>query len=191
MKHIDNFDDLEKLITFKKEDNLFAMVQIIKRQKDHPEERIKETSINTYYIRSAEHLMKLKNEIIMLCNHYGARAYINISPKSISKLQGLVAQELVRKMNDNEIDNPEHVTKSVAGKMKSKDAWWVIDMDEDKYQYKSDVLNFLKANNVEFNIIQTANGLHFLARPFNRKLFGDMFPSIDLHINSMGTLLFF
>lgn len=188
---IDNFSFLANHIGFQKEDNMFVMIQIVRRQKDHPNEKVKEGSLATYFVRSKQHLLSLEDEIKNLCLLYGARAYINISPKSIQKLQGLVAQELVRKMNDNEVDNPIHVTKSVAGKMKSKTPWWVIDMDEDKLQYKSGVLRFLSENKIVFKIIKTVSGYHYLTRPFNRKEFSDKFPEIDLHVNSMGALLYF
>lgn len=188
---IDNFSFLANHIEFQEKDNMFVMVQIVRRQKDHPNEKVKEGSLATYFVRSKQHLLSLEDEIKNLCLLYGARAYINISPKSIQKLQGLVAQELVRKMNDNEVDNPIHVAKSVAGKMKSKTPWWVIDMDSDKLHYKSEVLHFLSENKIEFKIIKTASGYHYLARPFNRKEFSDKFPEIDLHVNSMGTLLYF
>lgn len=40
-------------------------------------------------------------------------------------------------------------------------------------------------------IIPTKQGCHLLVRPFNLKEFNNKFPDIDVHKNSMGTLLYY
>ena len=37
----------------------------------------------------------------------------------------------------------------------------------------------------------TKQGVHLIVRPFNLKAFKDSFPDVDVHKNSMGTLLYF
>lgn len=38
--------------------------------------------------------------------------------------------------------------------------------------------------------LPTKNGIHIIARPFNLKEFHDIFPNINVHKNSMGTVLY-
>ena len=52
--------------------------------------------IKTYYITSKEQLEDYKEEIIQLCNVFGARAYINLNAKSFEK----VALELNKQLAD-------------------------------------------------------------------------------------------
>ena len=40
-------------------------------------------------------------------------------------------------------------------------------------------------------IIPTKQGCHLLVRPFNLKEFSSNFPNVDIHKNSMGTLLYY
>ena len=65
---------------------VFCHMQIVCRAKDHKDEKVKEGAIKTYFIKNEEHLRKIMPEVILLCEHYGTRAYINVSPKSFEKL---------------------------------------------------------------------------------------------------------
>lgn len=54
-------------------------------------------------------------EIILLCEHYGARAYINIAGKDFDQLQKLMLQKLAVDVCQNNIRNPRKVLNSAAG----------------------------------------------------------------------------
>lgn len=68
----------------------------IAQSKDHKGEnkKVKESAIKTYFIRSREHLDRVKEEVIFLCEHYGARAYINVAGKDFRNLQDLLLAKL-------------------------------------------------------------------------------------------------
>ena len=50
---IDNSELCKKLITFTHDDNKFCYCQIVQRAKDHPEKKVGEHAIKTYFVRSA------------------------------------------------------------------------------------------------------------------------------------------
>ena len=56
---------------------------------------------------------------------------------------------------------------------------------------KTDIANYV--HNEGINIlaeIPTKNGVHFIIPPINSKKFTETFPNVDLHPNSMGTILY-
>ena len=143
-------------------------------------------------------------EICLLCEHYGARAYINVSPESFEKLQKSMLLKLASLVCEGNIQNPRITLNSAAGALNSKNPIWIVDIDNveiqepvlewfDKY-FKLDVtLPFYNTREEVYlsGIILTKQGYHLLVRPFNLKEFSDKFPNIDVHKNSMGTLLYY
>ena len=199
-------NNLELIAPLLPKDNpeVFCHMQIVCRAKDHKGEKVKEGAIKTYFIRDEEHLRKVMPEVIFLCEHYGARAYINVSPKSFEKLQKLMLVRLTSLVCEGNIQNPMRTLNSAAGALISKNPVWIVDVDNmeikesllewfDKY-FKLDVtLPFYNTREEVYlsGIIPTKQGYHLLVRPFNLKEFSDKFPDVDVHKNSMGTLLYY
>lgn len=126
---IDNFDRIKSLMLFREEENLFMHLQILRRGKDHPNLPAANKLIKSWLVMSPEHLDSLKDEVVFLCEHYKARAYISCVPKSIEKLNQLI----MRKLSDNQytgnIVNPWHVFNSACGELPGFLKRWVIDVD--------------------------------------------------------------
>lgn len=201
---INNINLILPYFYFNKGNNMFMHCQIVQRSKDHNGEKVKTGVIKTYFIRSSEHLKELMPEIILLCEHYGARAYINIAGKDLDQLQKLTLKKLCDDVCHNNIRNPIKCLNSAAGELKSRNPKWIIDIDD--ISVKDSVINWLdidfKANKkTEFlypgdivyllDEIPTVQGCHLIVRPFNLKKFSEVFPDIDVHKNSMGTLLYY
>lgn len=187
-----------------KDSRFFCHLQIVCRAKDHKGEKIKEGAIKTYFITGEEHLRRVMPEIILLCEHYGARAYINVSHKDFSKLQKLLLVKLASLVCEGNIQNPRKTLNSAAGQLTTKNAVWIVDIDD--MSVKDDVLkwldNYLKLDpSLPFcntreelylkGIIPTRQGCHLLTSAFNLEEFQKEFPNIDVHKNSMGTLLYY
>lgn len=183
---------------------VFCHMQIVCRAKDHKDEKVKEGAIKTYFIRDEGHLRKVMPEVILLCEHYGARAYINISPKSFEKLQKLMLVKLASLVCEGNIQNPRKTLNSTAGALTSKNPIWIVDIDDlsmkdtilnwfDNYFKLDPTLPFCNTREELYlrGIIPTKQGCHLLVRPFNLKEFSSNFPNIDVHKNSMGTLLYY
>lgn len=208
---IDNFELIKKLFYFSEGNNLFFHCQIVRRVKDYKDkgERPKENPISTYIIKSKEHLEKIEEEIKLLCEHRGARAYINVSGKDFSTMQTLMLSRIAEDVHLGIVRNPTKYVNSTAGILKSRDARWIVDID-DCSQLSSIKKEILKLYCIRYDKdcnsdkdleemerlyilaeIPTRNGIHLIVKPFHLQLFKDVFPNVDVHKNSAGTLLYF
>lgn len=204
---VDNFDIISKnFFNFNESNNMFMHLQIVTRQKDH-EDKVKESAIHTYFVKSREHLNKLKDEIIMLTKMYGARAYINVAPKDYETVNKELMLQIALNNNIGNIVNPRKMLNSAAGKVKSSFYRWIIDVDNEKDL--EPVENWIKEyyihectgdptigerinwNNI-FMVIPTVSGYHVIPNDIkiNIDMFHKEFPDIMVHKNSMGTLLY-
>lgn len=208
---INNIELIKPLFYFNEGNNMFFHCQIVQRAKDHKGEKVKEGAIKTYFIRSREHLDKIMPEIILLCEHYGARAYINVAGKDFSSLQSLLLMKLANDIHQGVVRNPRKCLNSAAGELKSRVPRWVVDVDD--ISMKDSIKNRLFELYVEalkrkgsdistetlaeagynyiYTEIPTKQGVHLIVRPFNVKAFSETFPNVDVHKNSMGTLLYY
>jgi hypothetical protein len=190
---INNMELLLPYIYFNEANKMFIHCQIVQRAKDHNEKKVHEGAIKTYFIQSREHLERIMPEIILLCEYYGARAYINMAGKDFDLLQKLLLKKLADDVCDNIVRNPRKLLNSAAGELKSRMDRWIVDVDEPNQ--KEDILNWLKESlgNNSLNIIEvpTVQCCHFITPKFNTKEFSKVFPNVDIHKNSMGTLLYY
>lgn len=203
---IDNFELIKRLFHFNEANNMFFHLQIVQRAKDHKGEnkKVNESAIKTYFIKSREHLDRVKQEVIFLCEHYGARAYINVAGKDFKNLQDLLLDKLAEYNLSGTVRDPRRILNSAAGELKSRNPVWIVDVDD--MEIKESLLewfdNYFKLDStLPFNntreelylhgIIPTKQGCHLLIKPFNLKEFNSNFPDVDVHKNSMGTLLYY
>ena len=199
-------NNLELIAPLLPKDNpeVFCHMQIVCRAKDHKDEKVKEGAIKTYFIKNEEHLRKVMPEVILLCEHYGARAYINVSPKSFEKLQKLMLVKLASLVCEGNIQNPRKTLNSAAGALTSRNSIWIVDVDDmeikesllkwfDNYFELDSTLPFCNTREELYltGTIPTKQGCHLLVKPFNLKMFSSNFPNVDVHKNSMGTLLYY
>lgn len=195
---VNNKDLLMPPVGFHKELNMFLHCQLVVRKKDHPNENIKDKVVGVYFIKSRDHFERIMPEIILLCEHYRARAYLNITEKSIELLQKEVLLELAQ---DNKLGNtrdPNKVVNSSAGKLKGTEPKWIIDVDEDTdklllYQALNEVFkHYHGINEWLYKKVPTVHGYHLITKPFNLNVFSTITKgTIDVHKNSMGTLLYY
>lgn len=185
---VDNFEKVIPFFDF--DDNeFFVYAQLVRRQKDTPEQKIKEGFIKTWILRSTTDLMKVHDDMIAMSEVLKARIYINLSPKSFKSVNNEMLVQLATYNKALNVINPNKLVNSAIGVTKSKNARWVIDIDD--ITLKTDIANYV--NNEGVNIlaeIPTKNGLHFIIPPINSKKFTETFPNVDLHPNSMGTILY-
>lgn len=195
---INNMNLILPYFYFNEANNMFMHCQIMQRSKDHPGEKVRKSPIKTYFVQSREHLERIMPEIIMLCEHYGARAYINLSAKDFAELQKLMLFKLSNEIYQGTVRNPRLCLHSAAGELKSRGPKWVIDVDD--ISIKEDIIKELeeefrlpKYPNTQYlyGEIPTVNGCHLIVRPFDIRQFSSRFPDVDVHKNSGGTLLYY
>lgn len=189
---INNLQHILPHFYFNEGNEMFMHCQIVQRAKDHKGERVREGAIKTYFIRSREHLERIMPEIVLLCEHYGARAYINIAGKDFDALQKLMLKKLAIDVSEGIVRNPRKCLNSAAGELKSRISRWIIDVDDPAK--KDAIYEWLRNLWHDKNIIieiPTVQCCHFITPKFNTKEFSEAFPDIDVHKNSMGTLLYY
>lgn len=203
---IDNFKQIKGLLEFPNDD-IYYHLQILRRGKDHPELPAANRVIKAYFICSLEGLDYVKEEIKGLCQFFGARAYINLTPKSIKKTALLQLKYLSERVYIGDFKKIWKSWNTCAGEIKGEKPRWVVDYD---YPYPEschtdDDVWILKANidskcepvkmiNGKYVSkilaeIPTKNGVHLITTPFNLQQFKEIYPDVDVHKNN-PTLLY-
>lgn len=191
---IDNFDIIRNLLYFSSiYEEIFFHLQIIRRGKDYSSEGAKNKLITSYLVTSRKHFDLIRDEVILLCEHYGARAYINVAGKNLHKLNLLILRKLADNIYSNINVDPRRVLDSACGELKSDIPKWIIDIDD--ISYKELVLEELNKIQEEeypsckiYAEIPTLHGCHLITSPFNRKRFSEKFNNIDIHKNNPTVL---
>lgn len=197
---IDNFELIKPLLKFHNDD-IYYHLQILRRGKDHPELPAANRVIKHYFICSLEGLDKLEDEIKKLCEFFGARAYINLAPKSIKKTTLLQLKYLTQRTYEGDFKKIWKSWNTCAEEIKGEESRWVVDIDEpvDKIiisefiEYQCDpIVHSFTEGIIPTKIITkipTKNGYHIITTPFNLQQFKEKYPDIDVHKNN-PTLLY-
>ena len=198
---INNFKQIEGLLHFESDDD-FYFLQLIKRKKDNPDMEKSEKIVKTYYITSIEHLEGLKGEIILICEYYNARAYINLNKRSFEKCAMHLLKQTTDCIINKEYKSAKNAYNSVCGKFGNSNSYtkfWIIDIDASNDSLFIPLSNQLEKlepiGNKVIAKIPTKNGYHIITTPFNRHAFDYLFcswsviPKPDIHSNN-PTILF-
>ena len=193
---IDNFKLIKSLLTFSNDD-IYYHLQILRRGKDHPELPAANRVIKAYFICSLESLDYIEDEIKKLCEFFGARAYINLAPKSIKKTTMLQLKYLAQRVYEGDFKKIWKSWNTCAGEIKGEEPRWVVDIDNvtssvfDKKtkEVLTEISNFEPKGDKIKTVIPTKSGWHIITTPFNLQQFKEKYPDIDVHKNN-PTLLY-
>lgn len=196
MKERDNFLKINSILKFESEDD-FYYLQIIQRNKDTNTLGTNSRCIKTYYIKSNEEFMRLKDDIIHLCHCFNARAYINLNVRSFKKVTLGCLKAISDRIISNDYTKPYKIFDSITGQSgASRDKSWIIDVDcpEDmKHTYIMNITRLLEScepfGEKIKAFIDTRNGFHIITSTFNLNKFKECYPDIDIHKNN-PTLLY-
>lgn len=176
MKTIDNFQLISPYLDFSNGE-IFHMVQLIVRKKDHPEDPDLKSQrvVRTYFVDRPGKLESLEEEIKGLCRQTGARAYVNLNPKSYRKMAFLMGRLLFERIEKGDFRRCQKTAESAAGKV-GDDKWWLSDCDfpipEKDSLWWGDFFSLedecnRNRNDFQCNlVVPTPNGFHVLFRPF-------------------------
>ena len=190
---IDNFELIKPLLEFPNND-IYYHLQILRRGKDHPELPAANRVIKSYFICSLESLDYVEDEIKKLCEFFGARAYINLAPKSIKKTTMLQLKYLAQRAYEGDFKKIWKSWNTCAGEIKGEESRWVVDIDDSdiKWNYVMDDIDTLEPYSMDTKYISnipTKSGWHIITTPFNLQQFKEKYPNIDVHKNN-PTLLY-
>lgn len=196
---IDNFKLINPLLTFLNDD-IYYHLQIIRRGKDYPNLPAANRVIKSYFIIDINDLDFYEQEIKDLCKFFGARAYINLAPKSIKKTTMLQIKYLAQRAYEGDFKKIWKSWNTCAGEIKGEEPRWIVDIDNNSSNYpiKDKVNNIrhlidkLMPKTLDGRIIceiPTKSGYHLITTPFNLQQFRKEYPDIDVHKNN-PTLLY-
>lgn len=197
---IDNFKLIKPLLTFPNDD-IYYHLQILRRGKDHSELPAANRVIKSYFICSLESLDYIEDEIKKLCEFFGARAYINIAPKSIKKTSMLQIKYLAQRVYEGDFKKIWKSWNTCAGEIKGEESRWVVDVDDTSTDFIGLMdMSIATYEPVKYDeqgrycskviaTIPTKSGYHLITTPFNLQQFKKEYPDIDVHKNN-PTLLY-
>ena len=182
-------------------DGEFYQITIMQRNKDfkegHTAMLVPSSSsrvIKTYDYKDVESLAKQYNEIKLLCEVFGARAYIKVDPTSYMdvslKMMSMLAERIYNKQYEN-----RYIFSKAVDHTKKGGSVFILDIDD----MDTDIdaverfVNGLRPDNVGNKIlfkVPTRNGIHIITKKFDVKTFNEKYPKIGIHKNN-GTLLYF
>ena len=184
---IDNFELIKPLLIFPNDD-IYYHLQILRRGKDHPNLPAANRVIKAYFINQLESIDYLKDEIIGLCDYFGARAYINLAPKSVRMTAALQMKYIAQRMYEGDFKKIWKAWNTCAGEIKGEEPRWVVDIDE-KIMW-GEIMDFIDtlepySKDTKFiTNIPTKSGWHLITTPFNIAEFKKVYPDIDVHKNN-------
>lgn len=190
---VDNFKLIKPLLEFPNDD-IYYHLQILRRGKDHPKLPAANRVIKSYFVCSLESLDYIEDEIKSLCQVFGARAYINLAPKSIKKTTMLQLKYLAQRTYEGDFKKIWKSWNTCAGEIKGEKSRWVVDVDSFSSVIVRDVINYIhhiqpKNYDKVKAVISTKNGFHIISESFNLQQFKEVYPDIDVHKNN-PTLLY-
>ena len=201
---IDNFELIKSFLKFPNDD-IYYHLQILRRGKDHPELPAANRVIKAYFICSLEGLDYVEDEVKKLCEFFGARAYINLAPKSIKKTTMLQIKYLAQRAYEGDFKKIWKSWNTCAGEIKGEEPRWIVDIDsKDKFEILEikrfinslsakmlPMLDTIPSTDRELVLIEipTKNGVHLITKPFNLYQFEKVYSKIDVHKNN-PTLLY-
>jgi hypothetical protein len=142
-----------------------------------------------------------------LCKFFGARAYINLAPKSIKKTTMLQLKYLAERAYIGDYKKIWKSWNTCAGEIKGEESRWVVDIDAKTYdeifyisKISREISDFIDKKCEPKDVypyrnakviaeIPTKSGIHLITTPFNLQQFKEKYPDIDVHKNN-PTLLY-
>lgn len=135
-------------------------------------------------------------EIKLLCDFYGARAYISVSYKQFDDVIRNMLMNISTCLCQRNDVNPNRILNKAVGEVKPK--YWLVDIDTKDQDFQDNIVLWFNTYFGRFDSdnywlkakIPTVQGVHFITKPFNLEEFNKVYPDVMVHKNSMGILLY-
>ena len=171
--NIDNFDQLNSLLTFNSSDDYYHL-QILKRKKENPEMKSNNILITTHFIKSATQLNTMKKDLIPICDATNARAYLNLNTKSFKRSSLEMLKDLAINISTEQYEG-HRLFNRASGKTNSptNKKKWLLDIDDHNWidNNSNELYSLLGScepiGDKVIDIVDTKNGKHIICTPFN------------------------
>lgn len=196
---INNYDRIKNLLEWDKTGDLFYFIQILQRKKDHGVGKVNGANNNSravkeYYVYTPERLEFYMDEIIKLCDVFGARAGINLNRRSFKKLWVKHQKKCLTQFENAAYNKIHKSFSSVCGKYSAEEKTnkkWILDIDETPYNtaIMDEFLYTLQpVGNKIIDVLPSKSGLHIITKPFNVHEFKKVHPGIEVCKNNPTNL---
>lgn len=202
---LDNFSKIFELFNTEDE-NDFYFIQILQRRKDGKQGRVPLPErptrlVKTYDVRSVDHLSEKKDEIVELCNTFGARAQFNVNKRNYRKCALATLRELAENIDKEQYRKVSRAFSSSCGRYSAEDKTskkWILDIDKEheeddidtKVNSLVELIDELKPEGDKYvDVIPSLNGAHLITRPFDVQTFEQAKPfDVEVHKDAFTNL---
>ena len=139
-----NFEQIRSLL--KLEADYFYFIQIIQRKKEIPELGSNNRVIRSYMIDSVEKFDKCRDEIISMCEHFNARAYIHLNRRKWDRISLECLRHNAELIANGQHDAIKSSLETVIGRHNCEpkgEKTWIVDIDEKLPQYTMQVEDYI------------------------------------------------
>jgi hypothetical protein len=177
MKDINNINKIKNFIVFNSGgEGWFYRIEVIVRKKDlnfsaFPD--VKSGKIKTYIIDSISKFEASIPEIIIMCNAFNARAYIDLTPKLYKKVFKQTLTAMCERNESSQYPNVSRVFNSIAAKNRGAKGSKYVMVDVDDINI-SDSVEMIIFNQMQVKAalkIPSRKGCHLIYEPFNSTRF--------------------
>ena len=196
---IDNFNILTPWFDTLSDQGDFFFVQVIQRKKECA---IESNIIKDYYFFDKESFLAKRDEIIILCKAFNARAYFWINPRNCKQVQYEIIREATEALECNSRKLFKCVSKAIGHRRCTKyKARWIMDFDTKDWALITKYLDIIEecrpidTKKVIYNI-PTVNGIHVITNgfdleQFNQQLAIAQLDNIDIHKDNPTVLYYY
>lgn len=138
---VDNFDRIEKLLSFEKQGDCYY-VQLLRRQSDDPmidgrpdpayHGDMHSRSLKDYLISSVQQFRDLRKEMVTLCDTFNVRAYIRLNKRNYKNISTKMLKHIADQIDSGETYcSPYRLIASAIGTtcQAGKAKTWIVDCD--------------------------------------------------------------
>lgn len=196
---IDNFNKIAPWFERLSYQGDFYFVQVIQRKKEC-NIGSNNNVIKDYHFFDKESFLKKKDEIIILCKAFNARAYFWVNPRNCKQVQYEIIREVTEALECDSHKLFKCVSKAIGHRRNSKyKAVWILDFDTTDWVTVNKYLNVLNkcrpdGDKIMANI-PTVNGIHILTKGFDLEQFKqqlviEKLANIDIHKDNPTVLYY-
>ena len=198
---IDNFNILTSWFDTLSDQGDFFFVQVIQRKKECAIGS-NNNIIKDYQFFDKESFLAKRDEIIILCKAFNARAYFWVNPRNCRQVQYEIIREATEALECNSRKLFKCVSKAIGQRRCTKyKARWIMDFDIKDWPLITKYLDIVEecrptdTKKVIYNI-PTVNGIHVITNgfdleQFNQQLAIAQLDNIDIHKDNPTVLYYY
>lgn len=198
---IDNFNILSSWFDTLSDQGDFFFVQIIQRKKEN-NIGSNNNIIKSYHFFDINQFEKRKEEIILLCKTFNARAYFWINPRNCKQVQIEVVRQALEALELDSRKLYSCVSKAIGQRRNTKyKPEWILDFDTKDQNLINKYLNIIKKcrpinEKKVIGSIPTVNGIHVITSGFDLEQFKqqlaiNQLDNIDIHKDNPTVLYYY